>query len=198
MAWRPDYLTLTAGKDWLRVPADDTTDDVYVSTLITAASRAIDGKCHRQFGKVTGATTLTYDPVNAVPMLRTRRWRIPIDDVHDPADLTVDGVALGVGDYVLGPTDAEMNGVPYRWLELTARPVAPIPVRTAGFGWAEVPAGVVAAARLQLNRWFTRRESPYGVAGSPTEGSETRLSARLDVDVATTLSGGLCRARWRR
>jgi hypothetical protein len=68
------------------------------------------------------------------------------------------------------------------------RPAGDVDV-TARFGWNAVPAGVSGATWLQVNRWNARRESPYGVAGSPTEGSEVRLSAVLDPDVRAILSG---------
>jgi hypothetical protein len=62
-------------------------------------------------------------------------------------------------------------------------------VVVAQWGWTAVPAQVIAAAKLQSNRWNKRRNSPLGVAGSPEQGSEIRLLARLDPDVATVLAG---------
>ena len=46
-----------------------------------------------------------------------------------------------------------------------------------------VPDGVKVATLLQAARYFKRRESPYGIAGSPEMGSEMRLRAELDPDV---------------
>lgn len=46
-----------------------------------------------------------------------------------------------------------------------------------------VPAGVNTATLIQAARFFKRRDSPYGVAGSPEMGSELRLQAKLDPDV---------------
>ena len=41
----------------------------------------------------------------------------------------------------------------------------------------------------EASRWFARRNSPYGIAGSPEMGSELRLLAKLDPDVAVMLAG---------
>jgi len=44
------------------------------------------------------------------------------------------------------------------------------------------------ACLLQSSRIAARRDSPFGVAGSPETGSELRLLDRVDPDVAVTLS----------
>ena len=43
------------------------------------------------------------------------------------------------------------------------------------------------ATLLQASRLAARRDSPFGVAGSPDAGSEMRLLARVDPDVAVAL-----------
>lgn len=52
----------------------------------------------------------------------------------------------------------------------------------------DIPPGVHVAALIQSSRLFHRKDSPYGIAGSPAEGSELRLLARLDPDVDALLS----------
>jgi hypothetical protein len=52
-----------------------------------------------------------------------------------------------------------------------------------------VPSAVKLATRLQASRFMARRDSPYGVAGSPDAGSEIRLLSRVDPDVAVALRG---------
>jgi hypothetical protein len=42
------------------------------------------------------------------------------------------------------------------------------------------------ATLIQAARLFTRRQSPFGIAGSPDLGT-VRLSAKLDADVETLL-----------
>ncbi len=68
---------------------------------------------------------------------------------------------------------------------------------TAPWGWAAVPGAVHYAALLQASRFLGRRDSPYGVAGSPPRrdsgsgisvaAKEMRLMDVLDPDVAASL-----------
>jgi hypothetical protein len=60
---------------------------------------------------------------------------------------------------------------------------------TVIWGWTAFPKAVTLAARLQASRFHSRRDSPYGVAGSPDTGSEMRLLARVDPDVGVSLRG---------
>jgi hypothetical protein len=50
-----------------------------------------------------------------------------------------------------------------------------------------IPDAVKAACLIQASRFFTRRYAPFGVAGSPDSGSEIRLLAKVDADVAVIL-----------
>ena len=61
-------------------------------------------------------------------------------------------------------------------------------VGTASWGWSAVPTAVKLAGRLQVSRFHTRRDSPYGVAGAPDQGTQLPLLARLDPDVAVSLT----------
>lgn len=51
-----------------------------------------------------------------------------------------------------------------------------------------MPAVVSSACLIQAARFFVRRDSSYGIAGSPELGNELRLLARLDPDVALLLT----------
>lgn len=192
MAWKPDYLTLADAKAFLRVT--DTVDDVEIAGWITAASRAIDNRCNRQFGVLAAPAARTYEraPYYAP---RTGMWELEIDDVQTSTGLLVNGVAYASSGAVLLPYNAPADGMPWTRLGFITEPFRSSPgyvitnVVTATWGWSAVPAQVVAAAKLQINRWNSRRDSPYGIAGSPDQGSEMRLLARLDPDVATTLAG---------
>lgn len=194
MPWAPDlYVDEQALIDFVRVESDNP----YVGTYGTAAARAIDDACNRQFGQLDTPGTFTYDALGAA-QLDTGRWLLLVDDVPNTSGVvvTVDGdeVAAGVDGYQWWPRNELAKGRPYTGITLANRPTGDVDV-LASFGWAAIPAGVTAASWLQVNRWNVRRESPYGTAGSPSEGSEVRLSARLDPDVRAILSGGLIRAR---
>lgn len=191
MVWKPDYLTLAEGRDFLR--DTESVDDVQTAVWITAASRAIDEHCHRQFGSTTSAARIYRSPAAWDPDLCL--WVIDIDDVQNATGMTVNGVALASSGAVLLPDNAPSEGRPYERLGWSSRFTAsPLTVVTA-WGWTTVPTPVKGAARLQLSRFAARRDSPYGVAGSPSEGSELRLQARIDPDVAMSLRG-LGRERW--
>lgn len=47
----------------------------------------------------------------------------------------------------------------------------------------EIPAEIKLACLIQASRLVTRKDAPFGIAGSPDVGSEMRLLAKLDPDV---------------
>lgn len=185
VAWAPDYVSADALGEFVRANAGDP----YVQDYATAASRSVDDLCNRQFGLMDLPATLVYDASRAA-QLTNGRWLVQIDDVMMTAGLTVavDGVPVGAGDYRLWEPNAAAYGRPYTGITFTDRPTGEVAVTTR-FGWSAVPASVPAAVRLQGSRWHVRRESPYGTAGSPAEGSEIRLSSLLDPDVRGILRG---------
>jgi len=188
MAWAPDYVTDVELKAYLRI--SDTGDDAELAVVATASSRAIDLHTNRQFGKVAAAEqrlyTARYDHERC-------RWVIDIDDLMTTTDLVilVGGVALT--DYVKEPVNAAAKGRP--WTRLVVdKDSAVVPTGeeyevagTAIWGWTAVPNSVKLAARLQASRFHSRRDSPYGIAGSPDAGSEMRLLSRVDPDVGVSL-----------
>lgn len=193
MAWAPDYATTAELKAQLRI--SDTADDAQLALAITAASRAIDTHTGRQFGSVTATErfyTARYD--------RNRcRWVVPIDDLMsvtslDPQVQDADGVDVGaIDDYTLEPRNAAADARP--WTQLVVRAGSTyVPTGrmdevaiTALWGWTSVPTPVKEACLLQASRFHARRDSPFGIAGSPDLGSELRLLARVDPDVAVAL-----------
>jgi hypothetical protein len=192
VAWKPDYITATDVAAYLRV--DDTVDNAEFGVWATAASRAIDKRCNRQFGQLSTPAARTYRRP-AVYDPSTGLWLLEIDDVQDVTGMLVNGVAYASSGAVLQPDNAPADGVPWERMGFTTCPTLSYPgapvanVLTARWGWSAFPSQVVAAAKLQCARWNARRDSPYGIAGSPDQGSEMRLLAKLDPDVATTLAG---------
>jgi hypothetical protein len=192
MTWAPDYVTLPEAKAYLGVT--DAVDDVQITGWITAASRAIDKRCNRQFGSLAAPAARTYrrvpycDPASGL-------WQVDIDDVQSSTGLTVNGTAYATSGAVLLPDNAPADGRPWTAIGFNVQPFPQAPgvpqttVVVATWGWTAVPAQVPAAAKLQINRWNARRDSPMGIAGSPEQGSELRLLAKLDPDVATVLAG---------
>lgn len=190
MPWKPDYITVADLKSYLDI--GDALDDAQLAVWCTAASRAIDKKCNRQFGQLAAPAARVYrQPVAYDPT--TGLWLLEVDDVQDLTGLTINGTAYAAAGAVLLPDNAPADGLPWERLGFTTPPAYALPTDpitvVARWGWTAVPAQVAGAARLQSARWNARRRSPLGVAGSPDQGSEIRLLARLDPDVATTLAG---------
>lgn len=194
MAWKPDYVTAAELKTYLRISGSS--DDTLIGVCVTSASRAVDHACGRQFGKLAAAAPFLY------------QWdgrcidgyaALPVDDLMVTTNLAVeaDGTALTVDtDYVLWPYDAPTKGKPWThllrvaggegWPVIGGWPAtqgALVEV-TAIFGWTAVPAEVKQATYLQAARLYAARNAPYGIAGSPDQGSELRLLERLDPNAA--------------
>jgi hypothetical protein len=183
VAWAPEYITVDELKTYVKVTDD--LDDAELALIPGTVSRAIDQVCNRQFGKAASPVERWYRP----------RWSRSagryVVDVDDLMDLT--GLPAGL---VPGPRNAAADGKPYTRLEYAAGVTPDVDVAfSMMWGWDAVPAAVQVAARLQGSRLATRRDSPYGVAGSPDSGTEIRLLARLDPDVKVSLTAYV-RPRW--
>lgn len=191
MAWAPDYVDPDELAAYVRI--DDTLDDAQIALAITAASRAVDRATRRQFGRddvpVTRYYTARFD-------YSSGRWAVEVDDLmsDDGVEVRLDADDVEVVDYVLGPRNAAADGRPWTRVVVRERsPVQPTGARedvavTAMFGWSEVPDTIRQATLLQASRFLQRRDAPFGVAGSPDQGSEVRLLARVDPDVHVMLA----------
>lgn len=182
MAWAPDYVTSAELKAYLRI--SDTDDDTLVAVWVTTASRAVDDYCGRQFGKVGMVESREY------PTVWDRHvgcYIADIDDLQSTASMIVmDEDAVELDDYTLSPVNALVKGFPYERLHIET--AGPLTIQ-ALWGWTDVPTAVKNATLLQAARLSARRDSPFGIAGSPSDGSEMRLLAQLDPDLRTALSG---------
>jgi uncharacterized phiE125 gp8 family phage protein len=187
VAWAPAYVTTADLKNYLRI--GDTGDDAQLALAVEAASRAIDRATNRQFGAVAATEERRY---TAAYDRRRRRWLVEVDDVMNDT-LTVTVEAGAITGYDLEPINAAQKGRPWTHVAV-ATDSAVNPTDTehgvtvdAVWGWTAVPDAIEQACLLQASRFHARRTSPYGVAGSPELGSELRLLARLDADVAVTV-----------
>lgn len=181
MAWKPDYASSADLKSYLRI--DDSADDVFVALWVTTTSRNVDDFCGRQFGHVDASETRQYATAWDRHLCR---YVAGIDDLSAVDDLTVvDGAGVAVTDYELEPVNALQNGKVFE--RILTRTAGPLTIETQNWGWTDVPAAVKIGLFLQAARLAARRDSPFGVAGSPSEGSEIRLLAQLDPDFKTSL-----------
>lgn len=197
MAWAPSYATAAELEAYARIP--DTNDDAQITLAISAASRAVDRYCNRQFGLVASAEARYYTPRFD---RKRRKWVVEFDDLMTTtglvvmADLGDDGTyEAAVDNYALRPVNAQAKSRPWTFLVVqpasTKQPVAAessVEI-TAKWGWSAVPDPVKQATLLQASRLLARRDSPFGVAGSPDAGGgELRLLAKVDPDVAVVLT----------
>lgn len=188
MAWAPDYVTASDFKSYVNIV--DTDDDVKIPFAIAAASRAVDRATNRQFGLVAAPEARVY---TARWDKNRCRWVIEIDDLQTLTGLTVTTAAGAITPVISQPGNAAQKGVP--WTRLVVDPTSAVKPTgkedevtvTARWGWTTVPVAVQQATLLQAMRFFTRKEAPFGVAGSPDLGSEMRLLAKVDPDVAVAL-----------
>ena len=161
-------------------------DSEEIDQVVTAVSRTIDDYCGRFFYSVAGTVTFTADDYLFLPI---GDWASVTSVKTDENNDGTCEVTLTSGtDYRLA-TNKVIPGWPYTGIQITSFGSHTLPlgvtegVEVVGTrGWSQTPAPIVAAALLQTTRVHARRQTPYGVAGSP-EGGIVRLLSRLDPDV---------------
>lgn len=193
------YASLGDLKSAIRIT--DTESDGLLQVALDAATEAIDEHCNRTFAVSLGVETRYFEP--------NGNGTVAIDDIYDATGLviSVGGTEIPVAvpyvsaGYTLTPENATalhepFTGFYYQSFPLAAWPLmwaiqrTKVAVTTDKWGFAStIPPGIEMACLLQASRWFARRNSPYGIAGSPEMGSELRLLAKLDPDVAVMLAG---------
>lgn len=190
MSWAPSYCSVAELKSYKEISAS--THDAELALAIAAASTAINLFCNRQFGAITGAAeerfyTGEYDK-------RRCRWFVNVDDLWTDEDLSVEVDGVAVTTITAHPINAAVKDRPWTTLVFNSdSTVYPTGAEdevsvTAYWGWEAVPDTIKQACLFQASRFFERRMSPFGVAGSPDMGSELRLLSKVDADVAVALS----------
>lgn len=163
-----------------------TPEDDEIDQVVNSVSRAIDDACGRFFYSAAGTVLYTAEDF----------LYLPIDDFSAITAVVIDEQNTGTPNVTLSAsTDyrpeatTAIPGFPYTAIRITSFGTKTLPVGvtegvsvrgTRGFG--AVPQPIVAATLLQCVRTHARRNSPYGVAGSP-DGGIIRLLSRLDPDV---------------
>lgn len=190
MGWQPAYCTAA---ELAHYAGEGSVSDPEMTLAAETASRSVDRACGRQFGlldePVARYYTAQYD--------RHRRvWVIPTDDFATTDGLTVESVGpqydVLLSGYLPAPVNAVVDGKVWTGLVIgSGAPVAPNSTEngvriTALWGWPEVPPAVKLATLIQASRLYSRRVSPFGLAGNPEVG-EMRLLERLDVDLMTSV-----------
>lgn len=189
MAWAPDYASTVELAQYMRI--GDTVDDPELGLAVSAASRAIDQACNRQFGVTDSTEERTFETCwNG----RHSRYIAKIDDLMTQVGLVVTVSGATTTDFELRPFNADSVGRPWTRLFSAGATTAtsgsgPDTILVEGtWGWSSVPDTIKQATLTQASRFFMRRSSPFGIAGSPDIGSEMRLLAKVDPDVAVMVS----------
>lgn len=192
MAWQPSYTSVAELKTILGITSSN--DDAIMDIAIAAASRAVDRFTSRQFGLVAAPEQRLY---TGEWDRRQNRWVVYFDDLMSPAvtgisaTVTAGGGAINVFD--LKPANAVAESKPFTHMVIdpssTNRPTGKRDevAITAQWGWTAVPIPIKQATVIQASRFFKRKDAPFGIAGSPELGSELRLLAKIDPDVAVAL-----------
>lgn len=191
MAITNGYCTLAELKASLAI--SDSIDDTPLEAAITATSRMIDdytGRFFYQNGTAQAPVSRYYTPLDPWTMNMDDNYTITQVATDDNFNQTWDTV-WATSDYMLEPVNNPQRGWPVNRILAIGRYVWPYYLpqscRITGiWGWNAVPAEVNMATLIQAARLFTRRQSPFGIAGSPDLGT-VRLSAKLDADVETLL-----------
>jgi hypothetical protein len=187
VTWAPDYATPQELLSYLRINASEDTENVstFAALWVTTASRNVDNHCGRQFGQVAAPEARIYTSV------WDKHLCCYVTEIDDLMDLTgfalADSNGEAVTDYEFGPDNALLKGKPYERL-LTS--VCGKLTATGRWGWDQAAAGPKVAKMglfLQAARLAARRDSPFGISGSPQEQGEIRLLAALDPDFKVSL-----------
>lgn len=137
-------------------------------------------------GTVASPVTRYYTPEDAISL--------NIDDIVTVSSVATDNDLLftyttvwSTSDFVVEPINNPRKGWPYNRLVAVGAYVWPFQIPqsvkiTGAWGWSAVPQEIQLATKIQASRLFIRRQSPFGIAGSPELGT-VRLSSRLDPDV---------------
>jgi len=181
------YCTLAELKASLAIT--DNVDDTPLEAAVTAASRMIDDYTGRFFyadGTTQAPVYRYYTPEDA--------YILPVDDFVSIAEIATDDnfnqtyqSVWTTADFLTEPVNNPRRGWPYSRILAVGSYVFPyfLPqaVRVRGvWGYLAVPSEINMATLIQASRLFVRRQSPFGIAGTPDLGT-VRLAAKLDADV---------------
>lgn len=163
----------------------DDSEDPLVDRAVKGATSAINNRSgYSTFWKTDTVETRTIETIGRIVPNRTRGyWKL----------LLPDGIASATGLLVAGVS--EVRGLDVR----SGRPIDALRIPmssslpetydvTAVWGWPELPDDIVMAAQMQAHRYYKRRGSPEGMAGS-AEWGVVRIP-RLDPDVIAILEAG--------
>jgi hypothetical protein len=169
------YVDLDEFKDYMKMTGKDQYDDLLTDAL-ASASKEINRKCQRQFGRTDTASTRTFN--------RFAPTRAIVSDFYTTDDLavTLDGSVLTEGvDYELHPLNGVVDDEPgWPWWKIHLNNGrrfyrhSTLQV-TARWGWAAVPDPVKQACKIMAAETYQLKDAPLGVAGLDAMGGVLRV-----------------------
>lgn len=187
------YCTLAELKARIPITTTDTADDTYLEGVVMGVSRWIDAWCNQRFyseSAITRYYTADFSDVLFVDALQS----VTTLSTDSDGDRTYEDTWTAT-DYDLEPVNNSQLSAPYWMIRVSPLGGYSFPVgiqrgvKIVGvWGWASVPTPVKEACMLQSQRLWTRRNAPFGVAGSSATG-QTFLLPALDPDVQILLRG---------
>lgn len=190
----PGYVEMEELKRSLSLTGQSNAD-LDVEYAISAASRAVDGYCGRQFYKDATTSVRFFDARSPDLVL--------IDDVVSIDEVAIDYTGQGnyttiwdTTDYNPGPYNNPTRGWPYEWLRRNWLNTLYLPVwipkcvRVTGqFGWSDVPGPVKTATAMLAHRLFRRqREAPFAIMTVGMESARAVKIEQSDPDVGAMLA----------
>jgi hypothetical protein len=192
MAIGDPYITRAQLKSVLKIDPSNTDEDDLIDRVILAAARSINRRAGwPTFWKTTGAVSRTIDVTRKIVRVRTSGWTYDKILLRNGIASTTGFSVPGYSNATLLPEEASDLGEPYDAIRLPAGgsygTYGTLEV-VAQWGWPDVPSDIVLANQMQAHRYYNRKGSPEGVAGS-AEWGITRIPP-LDPDVLSILKGG--------
>lgn len=184
MAYGDPYISRAQLKNLLGIT--HSSEDDNIDRAVMGATRAINNKSgYSTFWNTVSLVTISVETSGRlVPKRADGYWKLLLPDgIASATGLAVAGVTSGVRglDVRSGrPIDAirlPMNFTMTETLDVTAI-----------WGWPSLPDDIVMACQMQAHRYYKRRGSPEGMAGS-AEWGVTRIPY-LDPDVKQILENG--------
>jgi hypothetical protein len=192
MAIGDPYITRDELKGILEIDLSNDEENALIDRAIRGASRAIERRSGwPTFWRTATAETRTIDTVGKLAPIRRSGYSgvklLLRNGIADPTGFLVSGHSSAR----LLPSDCFDDGEPADAIALTGG--ASFGVNgtidiTAIWGWPAVPDDIVMAAQMQAHRYYNRKGSPEGIAGS-AEWGISRIPP-LDPDVLAILKGG--------
>lgn len=196
MAIGDPYNTRAEFKKVLDITATD--EDDWIDTCLDGARRAIERRSGwPTFWKTAAPVTRTVETMGRVVPVRSSTFQytklLLRDGIADTVGFSVAGFSTAA---LISPERIEEEGMPVDAIKLPAfstfGSLGTLDI-TAYFGFPEVPADIKWAHHMQSHRYYGRKGSPEGIAGS-AEWGLARVP-RLDPDVLGILKdGGYMRA----